>query len=647
MAIPLVRFLPTDKVVEVDTGVNLLDAARECGVEIGIPCGGQGRCGRCRVQVLAGSLDAPATALIPASMGQEGWILACQGTVSQDVTVHVPPAKEREIPVGEAQADRIALPAEWQGRIEPVVAAVTLRMEPPSLEDNTDDFSRLRRELAKHGVTAPSIGLCALNTMPHVLRSSDWLVTVAYERENGGSSHRLISIVPGDHASRLFGVAVDIGTTTVAVYLVDLNTAKVLEVASAYNRQIARGEDVISRIVYSLKGDNLQELQQQVVSTINDLLEEVLKRAKVQSHEVLDVQVAGNTTMSHLFLGISPRYVREQPYIPAVNHYPRVPAQELGLNVHPCALVLVTPGAASYVGGDITAGVVSSGMWSTDKMTLFVDVGTNGEMVLGNSDWLIACACSAGPAFEGAGVQFGMRAMTGAVEKVEIDPSDQEPRFHVIGDVPPAGICGSAMIDLLAEMFFAGVIDKAGRMNLDLDTPRVRKGDHGGEYVVAWSGETAEGRDIVITEVDVNNLLRTKAAIYAGFSVLVNSVGITFDDIEQVLIGGGFGRYINVEKAIQIGLLPDLPWERFHYLGNTSVLGAYASLVSREARMTAEEVAGKMTYVELSADNSFMEQYTSGLFLPHTDISAFPSVAKLLAQTGLDGTRREESGEPH
>jgi uncharacterized 2Fe-2S/4Fe-4S cluster protein (DUF4445 family) len=298
------------------------------------------------------------------------------------------------------------------------------------------------------------------------------------------------------------------------------------------------------------------------------------------------------------------------------------------------------------VGGDSTAGVVSSGMWNTDKMTLFVDVGTNGEMVLGNSDWLIACACSAGPAFEGAGVQFGMRAMAGAIEKVEIDPSDQEPRFHVIGDVPPAGICGSAMIDLLAEMFFADVIDKAGRMNLDLDTPRVRKGDHGGEYVVAWSGETAEGKDIVITEVDVNNLLRTKAAIYAGFSVLVNSVGITFDDIEQVLIGGGFGRYINVEKAIQIGLLPDLPWERFHYLGNTSVLGAYASLVSREARITAEEVAGKMTYIELSADNSFMEQYTSGLFLPHTDMSAFPSVAKLLAERGVNAKGRVGGGGP-
>ena len=263
---------------------------------------------------------------------------------------------------------------------------------------------------------------------------------------------------------------------------------------------------------------------------------------------------------------------------------------------------------------------------------MFIDVGTNGEIVLGNADWLITCACSAGPAFEGAGVQFGMRATRGAIEKFEIDRADYEPRFHVIGDVAPSGICGSAMIDLLAELFLSGVIDKGGRMNLTLGIPRVRQGDHGGEYVVAWSGETADGQDIVITEVDINNLMRTKAAIYAGFSVLLGSVGMSFAEIEQVLIGGGFGRYINVEKAIQIGLLPDLPWENFHYLGNTSALGAYSALVSRDALAVIQDVAQKMTYLELSADNRFYEEYTSGLFLPHTDLGAFPSVEALLRE---------------
>lgn len=544
----------------------------------------------------------------------------------------VPAQRGREVPVGETKADLIALPAGWQDRIEPAVGSATLTIEPPSLEDNTDDLSRLRRELARQNVNQLSVGLSSLREMPEALRSGNWQVTAFYDCLPQDNSNRLVALVPGDRADRLFGVAVDIGTTTVVVYLVDLKSARVLEVASAYNAQIARGEDVISRIIYSLKGDNLRELQQLVISTINGLLADVLKRGKVRSDEVLQVMVAGNTTMSHLFMGINPKYVREQPYIPAVNHYPAIQARELGLDVNPNALVLTLPGVGAYVGGDITAGVLSSGMWKTDKLTLFIDVGTNGEIVLGNSEWLITCACSAGPAFEGAGVQHGMRATRGAIEKVAIDRQDLEPSFHVIGDVAPVGICGSAMIDLLAEMFISGVIDKGGRMNMNLGTPRIRQGDHGGEYVVAWSGESAEGSDIVITEVDVNNLMRTKAAIYAGFSVLLGSVGMSFSDIEQVLIGGGFGRYINVEKAIQIGLLPDLPWDIFHYLGNTSALGAYSSLVSREAKAVTEEVAGKMTYLELSADNRFMEEYISGLFLPHTNVEAFPSVAKLLSE---------------
>lgn len=607
-----------------------MDAARTCGIDLDVPCGGQGRCGRCKVQIVAGKIDSPLTALLSNSHVEEGWVLGCQSIVRQDVTLLVPPRRGRETPVSESRADRIALPQDWQGQLEPAVGAVAVAIDPPSLEDNTDDFSRLRRELGKRGINNLQIELPVLRTLPDLLRDAHWQVTVQYDNVEHPDRHRLISLEMADRSHRLFGAAVDIGTTTVVVYLIDLITGKLLEVASAYNEQISRGEDVISRIIYSLKGDNLKTLQQLVISTINDLLKQALGRAHVAPEEVLQLQVAGNTTMSHLFLGISPRYVREEPYIPVVNHYPPVKAGDLGIQVNPNALVLIAPGVGSYVGGDITAGVLSSEMWKTNKLTIFIDVGTNGEIVLGNADWLISCACSAGPAFEGAGVQHGMRAMRGAIEKVDIDRGDFEPNFRVIGDAAPVGLCGSAMIDLLAEMFLTGIIDKAGKIKLDLSTPRVRQGDHGAEYVVAWAGETGEGRDIVITEVDINNLLRTKAAIYAGFSVLVNSVGVSLGDIQQVLIGGGFGRYINVEKAIQIGLLPDLPWETFRYLGNTSALGAYAGLVSREARAVIDEVAARMTYLELSADNRFMEEYISGLFLPHTNIAAFPSVERLL-----------------
>jgi uncharacterized 2Fe-2S/4Fe-4S cluster protein (DUF4445 family) len=294
--------------------------------------------------------------------------------------------------------------------------------------------------------------------------------------------------------------------------------------------------------------------------------------------------------------------------------------------MNPAGLVDPLPGVASYVGADITAGVLSSELRSSDKLTLFIDVGTNGEIVLGSSEWLVSCACSAGPAFEGAGVVHGMRADTGAIEEVWIDGRTYEPSCRVIGNVAPRGICGSGLISLVAELFLTGLFDKGGHINQSLDTPRVRQGPHGAEYVVAWAAESEGEEDIVLTQVDIENLKRAKAAIYAGFDVLADSVGVSLDTVEQVLIGGSFGKYINVEKAIDIGLLPDMPWERFHFLGNTSVKGAYLSLIDSAARDEIAEIASAMTYIELSADNSFYEAFTSALFLPHTDLSRFPSV---------------------
>jgi uncharacterized 2Fe-2S/4Fe-4S cluster protein (DUF4445 family) len=281
---------------------------------------------------------------------------------------------------------------------------------------------------------------------------------------------------------------------------------------------------------------------------------------------------------------------------------------------------------ASYVGSDITAGVLASGMDDTARITLFMDVGTNGEIVFGSNEWMVACACSAGPAFEGAGVVSGMRATRGAIEEVWINSDSFEPTYRVIGKGKPIGLCGSGLISLLAEMFMTGVIDKAGHLNSQLGIPRIREGEHGLEYVVAWAAETHTGKDISITHVDIDNLLRAKGAIFAGYSVLAESVGVPMDMIEQMLIGGSFGKYINVEKAVQIGLLPDLPWDRFQFLGNTAVRGAYYALLDKRARERVREIAERMTYIELSADNSFYEAFMSALFLPHTDLARFPSV---------------------
>jgi len=304
-----------------------------------------------------------------------------------------------------------------------------------------------------------------------------------------------------------------------------------------------------------------------------------------------------------------------------------------GLQIHPESGVDCLPGVASYVGADITAGVLSSGLDTLEPVSLFLDVGTNGETVLGNRDWLVACACSAGPAFEGAGVVDGMRATQGAIEEVWINGETCEPTYRVIGGGQPKGICGSGLIALLSEAFITGILDKAGNINLARDTRRVREGAHGGEYVVAWGAETESGADIVLSRVDIDNLLRAKAAIFAGFTVLANTVGVPLETVHKVLVGGSFGKYINVEKAVQIGLLPDMPWEKFDFLGNTSVRGAYYALLDWRKRQQIAGIAQRMTYVELSADNSFYDAFTSALFLPHTDLSKFPSVAEALQRT--------------
>jgi uncharacterized 2Fe-2S/4Fe-4S cluster protein (DUF4445 family) len=442
----------------------------------------------------------------------------------------------------------------------------------------------------------------------------------------------LIDLLPGVEVpptGGVYGLAIDVGTTTVTVYLVDLLTGQVVDTAAEYNGQIARGEDVISRVIYAGKNGGLGELHELVRGTINALIARLVARCHVSGDRLYKATVAGNTIMLHLLLGLPPASIRLAPYIPVANHPLPALASEIGLDLHPLASIDCLAGVASYVGADITAGVLATGLAEAEALTLFIDVGTNGEIVLGNRDWLITCACSAGPAFEGAGVVCGMRATRGAIEEVWINQATHEPTYRVIGGSRPRGLCGSGLIALLAELHITGIIDKSGKFKLDLGTPRVRTGDHGAEYVVAWAAETADGCDIVLTTVDIDNLIRAKGAIFAGFAVLAQSVGLSLDSVERLLIGGAFGKYINVEKAVQIGLLPDMPWERFSFLGNTAVLGAYLALLSRSARAQVRAIAAKMTYLELSADNTFYDAFTSALFLPHTDLGQFPTVARL------------------
>ena len=643
--------------VRVSTGTLLSEAAQQAGIDIVQPCGGQGRCGRCALQVISGSVRRRSTLRLSPEDIEKGYALACQSVVEGDIVVSVPPQEkiERLLTTDRTVAE-VTVPVGYDPQWHQTVRRVSLRLSPPDLSDQTDDWSRLQialRQQARFENTQISLGL--LQQLGRVLRADEWEVTAIVDADAWDSlkdTPRLIDLRPGrDSGGPLWGTAIDIGTTTVTLWLVDLLTGRVQAQAAEYNSQIARGEDVVSRIIYASKDEGRAHLRALVLETINVLLETACRRVKVDAvsqpigesgeasllpssppvpAEIVKATIVGNSTMIHLLLGIPAESIRLMPFITAVNHPPSLTAQQVGLNIHPDATVDCLPGVASYVGADITAGVLSSGVDETEKVTLFMDVGTNGEIVLGSREWLVTCAASAGPAFEGAGVRDGMRATRGAIEEIWINTGTYAPTYRVIGGVRPRGICGSGLISLLSEIFLTGVVDKAGRVNATLGIPRIRQGDHGWEYVIAWASETAHGRDIAITNVDIDNLLRAKAAIYAGFTVLAQSVGIPLEWVEQVLIGGSFGKYLNVEKAVTIGLLPDLPWERFQFLGNTAVKGAYLALLDKRARVRVKEIASRMTYIELSADNTFYEAFTSALFLPHTDMRKFPSVAAVL-----------------
>ncbi|HDQ73712.1 MAG TPA: DUF4445 domain-containing protein [Chloroflexi bacterium] len=645
------RFEPAGREVDVPSGTLLSEAAQKAGVDVLMPCGGQGRCGRCAVIVETGETKRRSTQRLSPDAVAAGYVLACQTDVVSDAVVRVPPQDkiERRLTDGK-RVSKVALPFSYSVHDQPLRKyAVTL--EPPSMQDQTDDWSRLRRELSRqHGMGEIQASLPVLRKLGHVLREGDWTVTVVVDLDPLGypktadtppAPPQLIDVLPGEHLETLWAIAIDIGTTSNHVWLVDMISGEVLSQQAAYNGQIARGEDVISRIIYASKGNGLAELQDLVMGTLNQLIAQATEERGVDPDEIYKATIAGNSTMIHLFTGTPPESIRLSPFITAVNQFPPFPAREIGLRVNAEAVLDCLPGIASYVGADITAGVVSSRMCEEGKLTLFIDIGTNGEIVMGDCTWLIACACSAGPAFEGAGVVHGMRATAGAIEEVWINRGDAddpyEIEYRVIGDDAPRGICGSGLISLMAEMFVAGVIDKSGNVDLTLPTDRVREGEHGAEYVVAWADESATGEDIAITTVDLDNLMRAKAAIYAGFSVLAESVGLSLADVEQVLIGGAFGQYINVEKAIQIGLLPDKPFESFHFLGNTSVRGAYVALLSEERRQRVDEVGQMMTYLELSADNTFFDAFNAALFLPHTDESQFPSVMALQARNAREG----------
>ncbi|MCP4344589.1 MAG: DUF4445 domain-containing protein [Desulfobacterales bacterium] len=632
-----ILFLPHNKEITVQHGENLIRAALEAGVHINASCGGEGVCGKCRVIIESGDPEGGITEKLDKDDIAKGYRQACITNVTTDLVVRIPIESHIDASVLNIQSTprRNARITEMnfeelkeQGLFAPPVEKKYLELPQPTVQDNLPDVSRLvsflKLNYDEHRLV---VSVPVIRKTPYILRERDFKVTATIARpvHEGRKSH-IINIEPGDTTDRNYAIAMDIGTTTIYGQLLDLKTGDVLAQFGDFNGQISYGEDVISRIMYAEKPGGLEKLQGAVIKTVNKLISKIVKRAGIERDEISTITLAGNTTMTQLLLKVPPGYIRRSPYVPASTIYPPTRAAGLGMDLGDHVTALVYPAISSYVGGDIVAGVMGSGMYRTEELTLFIDIGTNAEIVIGNKDWLACAACSAGPAFEGGGIQFGMRAAKGAIEDFSIDPFTVEPMNITIGNVKPRGICGSGLIIMVAVMFENGVIDNLGRFNRDLDTHRIRENEGFYEYVLAWAEETGIDRDIVLTEPDIDNLIRAKGAIYSGCMTLLEEVGLSIDDVERIYLAGGFGSYVDLEKAMTIGLLPETDTDRVIFIGNGSLMGAKMSSLTNRIRKDVAEAIKKMTNFELSETHSYMNNYIAALFLPHTDMNQFPKV---------------------
>lgn len=632
---PVITLKPCQKKLDVPYGTELLDVIRKAEVEIDTPCGGDGACGKCIVRVESGDVDSDSLGVLPSTFVNDGFVLACKTRVlNGPVTIEVPEqmGKHGAKFTDETDATYLVrqelLPQDWQ--YDPLAIKWRLEVPKPQLEEGLSDLDRLTRTIQNDwGKNNINYSFSVIQNVADIIRQDSGNVTVTIIREP--AQYHCIGIESGDTTTRHFGIAVDVGTTTVAVQLVFLPLAKIIGTRTAYNEQVDCGLDVISRINYAQKTERLKELRERVLKTINKLIKQVCTAHDVNPKEVCNAVIAGNTTMTHLLLGLKPEYIRLEPYTPTILEAPYLTADQVGIEINPQSWVYISPCVGSYVGGDITAGLLCTDLaTNTEEINLFIDIGTNGELVVGNSDFLMTCACSAGPAFEGGGMEFGMRAALGAIEKVDIEPETGAASYQTIGNVLPRGICGSGMITLLANLFLTGWIDAVGKLNRSKKSSAIVVDGRQAQYIIVPAKKSAVGKQITISEIDIENIIRAKAAIFSACSLMLEQVGLTFNDLSHVYIAGGFGRFLDIEKAIAIGLVPDLPKKKYKYIGNSSLMGAYMVLVSQDFRERQLDLARRMTYLELNTDPGYMDQYTGAMFLPHTDMNRFPSVRSMI-----------------
>ena len=623
--------------VEANLGDNLLELARRANVAIDAPCSGNGSCGKCRVKLLEGELETIPSRHISQEEFAAGWRLSCNCKVVGDCTVLVPDIasayKSRMKTADLSSPEEVAIfegiktSMEQEGGIPFAneFRAVQLEMTAPSADDTMPDIERLTWAIqGQLGAAKVEIPYAVMVKLAETLRENDFRVCVKGQlREEVFTCMEL----GGYEDTAIVGAAIDIGTTTVSMALVDLTNGKLLAKGSSGNGQIRFGADVINRIIQSAKPGGRKALQDAIVKeTLNPILGNLCKAAGVSAKSILSLCIGANTTMNHLLVGVDADPVRMDPYIPSFFAWEGLKAGDLKLVANSLAPVIIAPNIGSYVGGDITAGTLATMMWDMDEMTLFIDLGTNGEIVFGNRDFLMSCACSAGPAFEGGDISCGMRATDGAIEAITIDKETLEPALSIVGDAgqKPVGLCGSGIIDIIAELYRVKAINARGLFARE--NRRILRDQHGmGRYVIAFPEESETGREVSINEVDIDNFIRAKGAIYSGIDTLLQSVDMTPECIDRICVAGGIGSGINMKNAISIGMLPDVELEKYHYIGNSSLTGAYAMVMSKRAAEKCHEVAANMTYLELSTYPGYMDSFVAACFIPHTDAQLFPS----------------------
>ena len=612
-----VIFQPSGKRGEIEEGKSVLEASIELGVGIESLCGGKQRCGKCKVKILAGEFS-PFTEeeakFIEEPERAKGFRLSCSARIFGDALIFVPEESliQRQVIRKEIIEKKIEL--------KPAIASYFVKLDPPSFNDLLSDFSRLQRALLdKYSHPPLNIDYPVLIKLPHILREGDWNVTVITWMD------REILEVKRGESSELYGLAIDIGTTTVAGYLCDLRSGKTVAAQSMMNPQVLYGEDVMSRITYAMtQQGGLQILHKAIIDGVNQLAKIIIEKIDLSPEDILELTVVGNTAMHHLFLGIDPRYLGVSPFPPVLQHSIDLKARDLGIRVHPSANIHVLPIEAGFVGADNVGVLLALEPYKQEEIVLIIDVGTNGELVVGNRERLLTASCATGPALEGAHIEFGMRAAPGAIEKIEIDAETFDVTYEVIGDVRPMGICGSGIIDAVAELYRVGIIDPSGRFRKDINSSRIRWKSGKPEFVIAWGEETSIGREIVITQKDVRNVQLAKSALYAGAKLMMKRLGI--EKLDKVILAGAFGSYINPKKAMTLGMFPDCDLKHVYAVGNAAGEGARIAILNKEKRIEAEEIIKKVEYLELTIEPEFQKEFIEAIHIPHMN-DRFPSLS--------------------